>query len=184
MKKRTLLLSVGVAALISSPLGGQLISRDSSAQPIDYRALYPWAYVGVEFGDDRWYPVYVDLDSDRAAVIWLATDRITALGPSQFHVWYMSNYRDERTPQTGYNPGSRSYTRVVQAEDVDCNGKRVRYHELYRYRNGEVVESFPRTLADAWEDTIPQTIGEDMIEMTCAYIRSHRRTASPVRRKP
>jgi hypothetical protein len=84
----------------------------------------------------------------------------------RYRVWFKLKLDEAQK-----DPDGKLYNSALDRAEIDCHDRRSKSIQVIRYdASGVVVSQYKFQGAD-WEDPVPGTIGESMIDLFCAAIK-------------
>jgi serine protease Do len=111
--------------------------------------------------DDRWVPAGEAEGFER----FVDRTRVAPQGTGVYRVWVRSIYAEPYTDEYG-----DTYDNVLARMDYDCARRRWRAVQLIQYLGGELVWTSDEETG-AWEDWVPESVGETTGETACRLAR-------------
>jgi hypothetical protein len=126
-------------------------------------SLIPISLEGQSKRDGRWQR----LDEAGSPSMWVDTRTVDTTSEGRRYRLWLKLKLDEAEK----DPDGKPYNSLLDREEIDCHDRRSKSVQVIRYdASGAVVSQYKFQDAD-WEDPVPGTIGESMIDLFCAAIK-------------
>jgi len=149
--------------LVIAVLGFSVVVTSALAQATSGTDSPKTAALLARIDDPRWRVIYASDDQ----VVALDTKRLTSSRLHRYAVWTRYLFSAINTWE-----GIRHDEFRAKLE-VDCSAGGPRFRRIvrtfYAERNSGVTETFTNA---QWEETVPQTVGEDVFSAACEYLEA------------
>ena len=136
-----------------SACGGEQIPQEPNA------ALAAVSWYAERTDTTRWKLVGVQGDS---AVVTYDRQSLTVLRDGTLRLWVRADYREPRWIPTGTTRADRAQYLI----EIGCDVRMMREERVTHYLGGHTVDD--RRLARGWQEVIPETPEEVLVQGICA----------------